>query len=54
MVQFILIPVYLLIYLALAINPEFVKALDRRSKALENLGRLEDALVGKFNLFSIS
>lgn len=32
--------------LALKIQPEFVKALDRRAKAYEILGRLEDSLVG--------
>lgn len=37
---------FCLSFSALSIKPEFVKALDRRSKAYENLGRLEDALVG--------
>ena len=38
---------YVLIFIsALSIMPEFIKALDRRSKAFENLGRLDDALVG--------
>ena len=41
-------------YLALNIKPEFIKALDRRSKAYENLGCLEDALVGREIKFSIT
>jgi hypothetical protein len=39
------------ISIAIEIKPEFIKALDRRSKALENLDRLEESLIG-INIFA--